>query len=57
MGTAFIVEHQILTGVGYIFSASAPPLLVQAAISALDHFEQHPEMFNELNEKCKKLNE
>lgn len=57
VGTTFIVEHQILTGLGYCFSASAPPLLVQAAISTLDHFEQHPEIFSELNEKCKKLHE
>lgn len=57
VGTTFIVEHQILTGLGYCFSASAPPLLAQAAISSLDHFEQHPEMFSKLNEKCKKLNE
>lgn len=57
VGTTFIVEHQILTGLGYCFSASAPPLLAQAAISALNHFEQHPEMFSELNEKCKRMNE
>lgn len=57
VGTTFIVENQRLSGLGYCFSASAPPLLVQAAISALDHFEKHPEMFSELNEKCIKLNE
>lgn len=57
VGTTFIVDHQRLSGLGYCFSASAPPLLAQAAISALDQFEKHPEMFDELNNKCKKLNE
>ncbi|XP_031623394.1 serine palmitoyltransferase 1 [Contarinia nasturtii] len=57
VGTTFIVDHQRLSGLGYCFSASAPPLLAQAAIAALDHFENEPEMFTELNEKCKQLNE
>lgn len=55
MGSAFIVEHQRLSGLGYCFSASAPPLLAQAAITALDHFEKEPHMFNELNISCTKL--
>lgn len=57
VGSTFIVDHQRLSGLGYCFSASAPPLLAQAAIVALDHFEKHPEMFGELNKICKKLNE
>lgn len=57
VGTTFIVDHQRLSGLGYCFSASTPPLLAQAAISALDHFENKPEMFAELNDKCRKLNE
>lgn len=36
---------------GYCFSASAPPLLTQAAISALDRFESEPQIFETLN-KC-----
>lgn len=57
VGSTFIVDHQRLSGLGYCFSASAPPLLAKAAVVALDHFENHPEMFSELNEKCTKLNE
>lgn len=57
VGSTFIVDHQRLSGLGYCFSASAPPLLAQAAISALDHFEENPEMFNELNECCRKMNQ
>lgn len=57
VGTTFIVDHQRLSGLGYCFSASAPPLLAQAAITALDNFESEPEMFSELSDKCRKLNE
>lgn len=55
VGSTFIVDHQRLSGLGYCFSASAPPLLAQAAITALDHFEREPTMFQELNIICTKL--
>lgn len=54
-GTSFIVEHQRLSGLGYCFSASLPPLLTQAAISALDKFESQPEIFAELRICCEKV--
>lgn len=52
VGTHFIVEHQRLSGLGYCFSASLPPLLAQAAITALDKFENEPKMFEELQAMC-----
>lgn len=55
VGSNFIVEHQRLSGLGYCFSASLPPMLCQAAISALDRFEKEPKMFEELREKSKYL--
>lgn len=55
VGSHFIVEHQRLSGLGYCFSASLPPLLAQAAISALNRFEMEPQMFAELQEKTKML--
>ncbi|XP_013172646.1 PREDICTED: serine palmitoyltransferase 1 [Papilio xuthus] len=55
-GTHFIVEHQRLSGLGYCFSASLPPMLTQAAITALDILEQKPDMLKELDENSKKLN-
>ncbi|KAL5279633.1 SPTLC1 family protein [Megaselia abdita] len=55
VGSHFIIEHQRLSGLGYCFSASLPPLLTQAAITALDTFEEHPEMFSELVEVSKKV--
>lgn len=50
VGTHFICEHQRLSGMGYIFSASLPPLLTQAAISALNVFEHEPRIFEQLND-------
>lgn len=54
VGSSFIVEHQRLSGLGYCFSASLPPLLTQAAISALDRFEKEPQIFEQLERiSCK----
>lgn len=55
MGSSFIVEHQRLSGLGYCFSASLPPLLAQAAITALDTFETDPAMFDNLQETCSRV--
>lgn len=56
-GSSFIVEHQRLSGLGYCFSASLPPLLTQAAISALDKFESEPKIFAELRSCCRKVSQ
>lgn len=53
VGSHFIAEHQRLSGLGYIFSASLPPMLTQAAISSLDRFEREPQIFEQLHEKCR----
>ncbi|XP_073848740.1 serine palmitoyltransferase subunit I [Musca autumnalis] len=55
VGSHFIVEHQRLSGLGYCFSASLPPLLAQAAISALNRFESEPQIFEELQQKTSAL--
>ncbi|XP_075978919.1 serine palmitoyltransferase subunit I [Anticarsia gemmatalis] len=55
-GTHFIVEHQRLSGLGYCFSASLPPMLTQAAISGLNILEAKPTIIEELNVNSKKLN-
>lgn len=49
-GTHFIVEHQRLSGLGYCFSASLPPMLTQAAITGLDILEENPSILRELDE-------
>lgn len=55
VGSHFIVEHQRLSGLGYCFSASQPPLLTQAAITALNVFEKEPKLFKTLNEVSEKV--
>ncbi|XP_015266123.1 PREDICTED: serine palmitoyltransferase 1 [Gekko japonicus] len=44
-GRSFVVDHQRLSGQGYCFSASLPPLLAAAAIEALNIMEENPGMF------------
>lgn len=50
VGSSFIIEHQRLSGLGYCFSASLPPLLTRAAISSLDKIEQSPQLITNLQE-------
>ncbi|XP_062519443.1 serine palmitoyltransferase 1-like isoform X2 [Corticium candelabrum] len=54
-GTSYVIDHQRLSGIGYCFSASLPPLLASAAIAALNIMQEKPEMFNELKEKVECL--
>jgi serine palmitoyltransferase len=55
VGTSFIVDHQRISGIGYCFSASLPPLLTQAALSAIEKFEQQPQIFQELQDCCRRV--
>jgi len=57
VGSSFVVDHQRLSGQGYCFSASLPPLLAVAAIEALDIMEKNKEMFPALESKCKMVHE
>ncbi|XP_039755647.1 serine palmitoyltransferase 1 [Pararge aegeria] len=54
-GSHYIVEHQRLSGLGYCFSASLPPMLTEAAIAALDILEERPEIISDLAEISVKL--
>ncbi|XP_069686959.1 serine palmitoyltransferase 1 [Periplaneta americana] len=55
VGSSFIVEHQRLSGLGYCFSASLPPLLATAAITSLDIMERDPSLFKKLQERCQSV--
>jgi len=48
VGTTFVIDHQRLSGLGYCFSASQPPLLAAAAITSLDTIENNLEIFQSL---------
>lgn len=52
-GRSFVIDHQRLSGQGYCFSASLPPMLAAAAIEALNIMEEDPDIFTVLKEKCK----
>uniref|UniRef100_A0A8C0QEE7 Serine palmitoyltransferase 1 n=1 Tax=Canis lupus familiaris TaxID=9615 RepID=A0A8C0QEE7_CANLF len=54
-GRSFVIDHQRLSGQGYCFSASLPPLLAAAAIEALNIMEENPGIFSVLKEKCKRI--
>ncbi|XP_070564093.1 serine palmitoyltransferase 1-like [Ptychodera flava] len=56
-GTTFVIDHQRLAGLGYCFSASLPPLLAAAAIESLNLMEENPDMFSQLQNKCRLMHE
>jgi len=41
-GRAYVIDHQRLSGQGYVFSASLPPLLAGAVIEVLEIVEKDP---------------
>jgi len=47
-GSAKVVDHQRLSSAGYVFSASLPPYLASAAISAINYLEDNPTVLNNL---------
>lgn len=58
VGSSFVVQHQVLSGQGYCFSASLPPLLAVSAMEALKIMEAKGEpLFAELTKKCKTLHQ
>jgi len=58
VGSSFVVQHQVLSGQGYCFSASLPPLLAASAIEALNIIEgSQQEIFPELEKKCKQVHQ
>nr|XP_053630579.1 serine palmitoyltransferase 1-like [Cherax quadricarinatus] len=58
VGTKFVIEHQRLSGLGYCFSASLPPMLAAASIKVLDILEaEGSDMVMELQNKCRQMQE
>ncbi|GMH16546.1 hypothetical protein Nepgr_018387 [Nepenthes gracilis] len=49
-GNARIIDHQRLSSSAYVFSASLPPYLASAAISAIDVLEENPSLITKLKE-------
>ncbi|KAL2895448.1 Long chain base biosynthesis protein 1 [Bienertia sinuspersici] len=49
-GNARVIDHQRLSSSGYVFSASLPPYLASAAISAIDVLEENPNLVKKVKE-------
>lgn len=47
-GKRYVIDHQRLSGLGYCFSASVPPMMAAAAIEALNIMESSPDRFARL---------
>lgn len=56
-GRSFVVGHQRLSGLGYCFSASLPPLLATAAKEALNIIDCEPERVQRLNKISKQFHQ
>ncbi|XP_076910012.1 long chain base biosynthesis protein 1-like [Bidens hawaiensis] len=54
-GSSRVVDHQRLSSSGYVFSASLPPYLASAAITAVDVIEENPELLIKLRDNIKAL--
>merc|ERR1712142_98511 len=50
-GPSYIIDHQRLSGLGYCFSASLPPMLASAAVEALNILEETPSPVTDLQQK------
>ncbi|XP_044510498.1 long chain base biosynthesis protein 1-like isoform X2 [Mangifera indica] len=49
-GSSRVVDHQRLSSSGYVFSASLPPYLASAAITAIDVLDENPNLITKLKE-------
>ncbi|GMP74483.1 hypothetical protein CsSME_00031891 [Camellia sinensis var. sinensis] len=49
VGSVRVTAHQRLSSSGYVFSASLPPYLPAAAITAIDVLEENPDLITKLN--------
>ena len=56
-GKSYIIDHQRLSGLGYCFSASVPPMLAAAAVEALNIMEEGEGMFQLVREKGRRIAE
>ncbi len=56
-GKAYVIDHQRLSGLGYCFSASVPPMMASAAIEGLNLLERDAQMFTKLRHNAKKMRE
>lgn len=54
-GSSFIIDHHRLSGLGYVFSASLPPLQAAVALSAINILDSKPDLIDNLRKNCKQM--
>ncbi|PSS21097.1 Long chain base biosynthesis protein [Actinidia chinensis var. chinensis] len=54
-GRARVIDHQRLSSSGYVFSASLPPYLASAAITAIDILQENPDLITKLKKNISML--
>ncbi|OTF76145.1 Aspartate aminotransferase-like protein, partial [Euroglyphus maynei] len=56
-GTIFVIDHQRLSGLGYCFSASLPPLQAAYTLKAIEKIQKFPEILTRLRDNCCRMDE
>uniref|UniRef100_T1J9G1 Serine palmitoyltransferase 1 n=1 Tax=Strigamia maritima TaxID=126957 RepID=T1J9G1_STRMM len=54
-GSTYVVDHQRLSGLGYCFSASLPPMLASAATAAIKIIEEDPSIIETLSSNAQSI--
>jgi len=52
VGDRYVVDRQMLTASGYVFTTSQPAMLTAGTIKALEMLEDNPELTQQLQKKC-----
>lgn len=56
-GKSYVIDHQRLSGLGYCFSASVPPMLASAAMESLTVMQSNTNIFEKVRENAKLMRE
>lgn len=54
-GKSYVIDHQRLSGLGYCFSASVPPMLASAAMQSLSVMQNQTDLFEKVRNNAKSL--
>lgn len=54
-GKSYVIDHQRLSGLGYCFSASVPPMLASAAMESLTVMKTQTDMFEKVRQNARSL--
>lgn len=54
-GKSYVIDHQRLSGLGYCFSASVPPMLASAAMESLAVMQKQTDIFEKVRQNAQTL--